>query len=158
MVGVHGKAAVCRADPGHFRAEQDRRRDPRGVVPEEPDHLVPGEEGVRLGAVVGQPRQEEREIGGVQVKRIPAVLPGAAQFRPPLQQLMFDAVPAQPVAGGQAGLPRADHQGVDLLDWFCAGGGHGYFFAAFAFGALGALGGSPATCSNAFSTQARARA
>ena len=56
----------------------------------------------------------------------------------------------EPVARGQARLPGPDHQGVDILVWSSDAAGHVYFFAAF--------GGSPATCSNAFSTQALARA
>jgi hypothetical protein len=46
-----------------------------------------------------------------------------------------------------------------LLGWSCRGGGHGYSLAALgSLGALGAFGGSPATCLNAFCTQALARA
>jgi hypothetical protein len=55
---------------------------------------------------------------------------------------MYDAGPAEPVAGGQTCLPGPDHQGVASLGsqgcGGCFGGRHGYFPAASVLRAFGA--------------------
>lgn len=73
--GLHAEMAARPGDPGGFRVQLRRRGDPLRIIAEQVNDGVAGEEGIRLGIVVGQPGQHEREVGRVQVERVPSVLP-----------------------------------------------------------------------------------
>jgi len=86
-----------------------------GVSLEIRDGLVTREKALGIVAVVGVAGQLQKQVGGVQPEAVPAArapgLPDAAL----LEDHVLAAVPAQVIAGGEAGLPSADDDRVDRV-------------------------------------------
>jgi hypothetical protein len=97
-----------------LRCRADRCTDGLRVRPHVIHDVRARHEGLRVGAVVGHAGQHERKVRRVQDEGIPPVLPRASDGGAPLEQLVFDAGLAEPVARGQARLPGADNEGVHL--------------------------------------------
>ena len=97
--------------------ELDRGSNGRAVGPEVVDDLVARHERVRLGPAVVQPGERHRPVRRDQAKRVPAVLPAAAQRGSPLEDDVLPPGLGQEAAHHEAGLARAHDDGLDGPAW-----------------------------------------
>jgi hypothetical protein len=108
--------AVRRREAIHARAEPHGRVDRLRVAPDVRHHVIARHEAVGIGPVVRHAGQHQREVRRDEAEAVPPVQPGTAQTVAAVHDHVVDARLRQPVARGEAGLPRPDHEGVDALD------------------------------------------
>ncbi|KQN94822.1 hypothetical protein ASE96_01070 [Arthrobacter sp. Leaf69] len=116
-----GEPRVGRGDAGDADARPHRQAETRRVAFEVGGELVLAREGV--------PRRGEGEAGeavvlggGEQPQRVPAAAPDIAHPRAALEDLEPQPGAGEVVAGGEAGLSRADHDGIQRLAVLVHGG------------------------------------
>ena len=111
-VGADLEPVVPLAQQAHGRVLLDGRVERVGVPGEVPAERGRGPEPVRVGAAVGLARQGVHPVRGQQVQRVPGVAAPALPDPATLEHDVVTPAVGQAAAGGQAGLARADDDGV----------------------------------------------
>ena len=106
-------AARSDAELLDIRIQHDRRTDGRCVARHAAHDLVAWHVAIRVGAVVGDPRERRRPVGPDQTEVVPPILPATTERRATVEQHVVAAGPLEVPAHRQAGLAGAHDHGVD---------------------------------------------
>src|SRR4029077_1224428 len=88
----------------------------RAVARDERDNLADAHIAVRIRPLVAIARQTALPVRREEPQRIPAFVPPGIRYLSALEDDLVDRSFGQTPAGGEAGMPGADHDGRDVFD------------------------------------------